>query len=992
MPEILDLLANIQLNERPAIAGLRAIEAQARKTGAALSGVEKTAAGFGRGQVTSPLRPFQQTARTGTGDPAMKAAQRDIARYQTQNKKAESNITAHYARQTEQRERAKISFFQKEAGAAAKAIRPPAAASSVAKTVGGGGLTSGGVFGGVVSGNLAADAIMAVSRAALSGGAAVLWYSSKLEQTAVSFKTLLGSSAAATVHIKDLQQFAKTTPFEFAELTGASRRLQNVGFSAQEVIPLMRDIGNAASAAGASQEDLNGITLAMSQIAAKGKVSAEELNQLGERGIPGLKILSEQLGLSKAQVMKLGEAGQLSSELFFKAFSNYSQQNFGGAMEAQSRTFQGALSNIKDALMISAANDFKPLYNAISGITVSIADGMNAAEPSLGRTFRTAGEELGRSMREGFDNIWKGQTPPKPGEKPYSPYVTEPKTAGEKIKANAQMAAGYGFGILFGAGGAAALNVGTGLAEGAKPKSIADLRKGDDTNNNAPGKLANLNDEGKALLGKKTALEKIKDEKELNIVYADQALAIARANASRTNSLSDIKNVAAAEQTAIQAQISAVREAVSQRVLALDKTTATQEDIDKIGRETVIEATKLETQLAVARINALEQIKQKEEEIAKARRDVASIKADAFSTVTGDELTRNMTNAANSVAAVYDQFKNIDPLLARQAANAQRMAEAYKIGRFGIDAGLKAIDSQAIAQSELLRRPEQMNGFGRRLGGLGEAVGFARDAANFRTDARGDRRLAGTNFNRPNAEAINNLNATSDVFDSYDQFTSRAQGIAKNFGNLGLAGNAALAGARLAQLPSQSELVDTIKYADQFRGDASPMAQQARENAARARSALSIRGNLSDIQARYADKQLENTIAKNADIQNTVLPTALKKLDFLNKNRKFINDPEYAAEFLQITGDLGEEITPELSRMRREVAVEQAKFEAQQAKSAFKVSEAFGKSVDENGNLVLKVALAEGSESFVTIQNEAQDRATVTTRPRASNTAKRYGR
>ncbi len=943
MPEILDLLASVQLNERPAIAGLRAIEAQAKRTGAALSGVEKTAADFGKGRVASPLTPTRTpSSRTPrpirlpgapemlgpkqlAGDPLMAQAKANIARMSAANavynKAAAQQTTASAKIQGKVLDRANRDEI--------KRLSP---ARVVASAVGGG-LTSGGVFGGVVSGNLAADAILAVSRAALTGGAAVLWYSSKLEQTAVSFKTLLGSSAAATVHIKDLQQFAKTTPFEFAELTGASRRLQNVGFSAQEVIPLMRDIGNAASAAGASQEDLNGITLAMSQIAAKGKVSAEELNQLGERGIPGLKILSEQLGLSKAQVMKLGEAGQLSSELFFKAFSNYSQANFGGAMEAQSRTFQGALSNIKDALMISAANDFKPLYNAISGITVSIADGMNAAEPSLGRTFRTAGEELGRSMREGFDNIWKGQTPPKPGEKPYSPYVTEPKTAGEKIKANAQIAAGLAYSVAFGAGGVGALNVGSGLVEGPKQKSLADLRKGDDTNTNLPGRLpdvsksADLLAEGQRLLNAKEGREKIKYEKELNLVYADQNLAIARANASRNNSLSTIKNLAAAEESAIQQQIGIVRNSASDAIMDLPKD-LTAADVksamEKINRETTIETAKLETQLAVQRINAQEQIKQKLEEVAKAQREVGSLVAQTESARTGNSLVEMFDAAQVSISETYDKFKNIDVALARTASNAVRAQKAMEFGKLGFDAKMQAIDFSQQARLESLRRPEEMSGFGRRLDALGEVAEAAKASSDFRATARNTRynARAGTGMVPLWQKQLEEQREDLDELDDYTRFTTRLSGLAKNFGNLGIEGKATLAAARFNAL-NPDELMRMRES-----GNA--------EVRMRARQQLEIRAANADVLALAEEKKISDAIARNQIINKTAIPFAEEKLNQIRANAALsLNDPRrqndraLQDQFLSVTAELGGEITAPLLEERIKVLTSSAELENQ---------------------------------------------------------------
>ncbi|HEX2881010.1 MAG TPA: tape measure protein, partial [Polyangiaceae bacterium] len=197
-------------------------------------------------------------------------------------------------------------------------------------------------------------------------GAAWLDYSNKLETTRIAFTTMLGSAQLANDHLKELQEFALKTPFQFGELIDASQRMQALGFSAQQVIPLLSDVGNAVAAAGGGSERLDRVVLALSQIQSKGKVATQELNQLAESGIPAFRILQETLNKSGAEVRKLVEEGQISSKVFLDAFQKFSQQNFGGLMEAQSKTFSGAMSNIKDALLQTSSTAFAPLFEKLT--------------------------------------------------------------------------------------------------------------------------------------------------------------------------------------------------------------------------------------------------------------------------------------------------------------------------------------------------------------------------------------------------------------------------------------------------------------------------------------------------------------------------------------------------------------------------------------------------------------------------------------------------
>jgi tape measure domain-containing protein len=256
-------------------------------------------------------------------------------------------------------------------------------------------------FKNLVGANLAASAIQATASAALSGASALLDYSARLEQVKISFTTLLGSGDKAAKLLKEIQEFAKTTPFEFEGLAKLSQRFVSAGVESRKVIPLIRDVGNAVSAVGGSQEDLTGVVRAMTQIISKGKVSAEEINQLAERNINGFKILADQLGKTEGEVRKLAEAGAISSDVFIAAFQKFSQINFGDAMQKQSETFLGALSNIKDSLLITASTAFNPLYERISRLAIDFSKEIEKQNGDFRKIGLVISEYIGIGLAQG---------------------------------------------------------------------------------------------------------------------------------------------------------------------------------------------------------------------------------------------------------------------------------------------------------------------------------------------------------------------------------------------------------------------------------------------------------------------------------------------------------------------------------------------------------------------------------------------------------------
>jgi len=250
----------------------------------------------------------------------------------------------------------------------------------------------------------AAAAITAVTVAATVGGKAVLDYSSKLEQAKIGFTTMTGSAVTAQKHLEDLQKFAATTPFRFDELVTASQQLQGVGFKSTQIIPILKDVGNALSAAGRIG-DLPFAIKALGDIQAKGKLAGQEIIQLANAGIPIRDVLAKELGVTTAQVIKMGEDGQISADMVFSALHKLSESRFGDAMAAQSKTFAGAMSNIGDAANIAASKAFAPLYKEISKLANSTAEEVAKQGDDLTAIGITIGSKIAEGVGVGLGQI-----------------------------------------------------------------------------------------------------------------------------------------------------------------------------------------------------------------------------------------------------------------------------------------------------------------------------------------------------------------------------------------------------------------------------------------------------------------------------------------------------------------------------------------------------------------------------------------------------------
>lgn len=172
----------------------------------------------------------------------------------------------------------------------------------------------------------------------------------------IGFSTLLGESTGQQM-MDDLDAFAKATPFNTSEVIAQTQKMIAMGWDARDIIDDMRIIGDAAAATGKGSMGLEQIVLALAQIQTKGKISAEELNQLAEAGISAKRYLAEGLGFGgddagMAKLSKELENGAIYAEEGLQAIMK-GMEEYAGMMDATANeTVQGLMAQIKDTFEI----------------------------------------------------------------------------------------------------------------------------------------------------------------------------------------------------------------------------------------------------------------------------------------------------------------------------------------------------------------------------------------------------------------------------------------------------------------------------------------------------------------------------------------------------------------------------------------------------------------------------------------------------------------
>ena len=192
-------------------------------------------------------------------------------------------------------------------------------------------------------------------------------YNALKEQSKVTWTTLLGSQEQAISQLERIEKFAASTPFSKMGVDQMAKYLHNAGYEGDAVFDTLTKIGDMGSAFGVQEDSLVELTRQYSQVQQAGYAYTEDLNILADRGIPIYQAIADQVGVTVAEVKKMASEGKLTADIYNSAIDSMAATT-AGAMEAQSKTFNGMMSTLKDNLTTVAGLITEKLFSALSGL------------------------------------------------------------------------------------------------------------------------------------------------------------------------------------------------------------------------------------------------------------------------------------------------------------------------------------------------------------------------------------------------------------------------------------------------------------------------------------------------------------------------------------------------------------------------------------------------------------------------------------------------
>lgn len=204
--------------------------------------------------------------------------------------------------------------------------------------------------GAIAQGTVMAGIFSKLGSAALSAAegfiSSGIEYNAQIEKYTTGFTNMLGSAEAAQQVMSQIQEDAAKTPFDVASLTQANQYLISAGENASYARDTIMALGDAVSATGGGNDELNRMSQNLQQIANTGKATTADIKQFAYAGIDVYGILADYTGKSTAEVQKM----TISYDLLTQALQAASEEGgrYYNSMDTQSQTMNGRISTLKD--------------------------------------------------------------------------------------------------------------------------------------------------------------------------------------------------------------------------------------------------------------------------------------------------------------------------------------------------------------------------------------------------------------------------------------------------------------------------------------------------------------------------------------------------------------------------------------------------------------------------------------------------------------------
>lgn len=242
-----------------------------------------------------------------------------------------------------------------------------------------------------------------ITRTIRAASQSTIGANASMEQYVNTLSVVLKSNEKAKETLAWAEKFAASTPFEIPDIVEATTRLAAYGLKAQDVL---EQTGNMAAVMGKPL---------MQAVEAVADAQTGELERLKEFGITKDMLIKKAAEMGKKEIVNA--KGQITDMKGLNdALFALMDERFKDGMELQSKTFNGMVSNVKDAMGTMARELSKPLFEKLksglqsivplmSGVTQLVKGDVIGFSETVTKAF---GQEKGLQIMKFFFTIRDG--------------------------------------------------------------------------------------------------------------------------------------------------------------------------------------------------------------------------------------------------------------------------------------------------------------------------------------------------------------------------------------------------------------------------------------------------------------------------------------------------------------------------------------------------------------------------------------------------------
>ena len=189
---------------------------------------------------------------------------------------------------------------------------------------------------------------------------------------------------------ESIMKYGDTTPYDTSVMLGKGMEMLSYGIDKKNVPEFMDIIGNIAMG---DANKFSGLSYAISQSMAAGKLNAQDKNQMVGYGFNPLEYVAENKGISIAEASELMSDGKITSDMLVEALRTATSEGerYHDAVNAMSDTFSGLQGQLESAK---------------KNIEIAMGEGYNEArKKGMEKEIEAYNGDLGEKMKNAYSMV-----------------------------------------------------------------------------------------------------------------------------------------------------------------------------------------------------------------------------------------------------------------------------------------------------------------------------------------------------------------------------------------------------------------------------------------------------------------------------------------------------------------------------------------------------------------------------------------------------------